>query len=93
MPPLMPKFEKAGGRGWLGFKKETVWTSAVTKWNRMESPAWIQNSFGRKAKAGCFKSRAWAPTVPVHSVAEAAPVAAAEIRAAAATAAARLEMS
>lgn len=56
------------------------------------SPAWIQNSFGRKASAVCVKSGAWAPTEPVHSVAEAATGAAADIKVAAAIAATRLEM-
>jgi hypothetical protein len=58
----------------------------------MLSPAWIQNSFGKKARAWFPMSGVCAPAEAIHSVAEAALVANPAKRAATANEAARLDM-
>src|SRR5579859_4394639 len=58
----------------------------------MLSPAWIQNSFGKKARTWSPRSVVCVPTEAFHSVAEAGLIAAPAIRAAAANQAALLDM-
>src|SRR5271169_2238561 len=89
-PTNVPVGEFSGGRTWPGFRKVTVWSSPVRNVQRMLSPVWIQNSFGKNARAWFPWSGLCAPAEAVHCAAETPLAPAPANRAAPANQAARL---
>jgi hypothetical protein len=85
--------EKAGGRIWPVFKNDTEWGSSVEKVHRMLSPAWIQSSFGKKARATFPRSALCAPAAAFHSVAETVPAVTPAIIATTANGATRFDLT
>src|SRR5438477_11158315 len=51
------------GRGWPAVRKVTVWISSASNCQVMRSPALIQISLGRNARAWCPLSCVWPPTI------------------------------
>src|SRR5207247_11146856 len=74
-----------------GVRNVTVWISVLASVQRMLSFVWIQNSFGKKARAWLPKSRLCAPTQACHSFDWRVPLAATASRVAGVTAPARGE--